>query len=277
MFDDRLEVESPGGFPGVNRPDADGDFPGSNPRNPRLGDALRYLGLVRLAREGTRRMKQEMEKMGLPSPLYEERHGLSVLVTLRNDIHRRGSAISASESWHEVAELLRQDLAVYRRKGYETWNRLRAQRAKAPRDVLDVADGLLRSATLSSEEKQQILQILVQERSSQLGELAKRWAAGFLIAGWVDEQNYAAVANIMACSEEALELVLSALESGALESGQVHDRPKQRKLAFETLAMRFRQETLPAPEWASRVVKVCLRYRLESASLYWEITGQRLN
>jgi ATP-dependent DNA helicase RecG len=272
MFDDRLEIESPGGFPGVNRPNAEGDFPGSNPRNIRLGDALRYLGLVRLAKEGTRRMKQEMEKMGLPSPSYEERHGVSVLVTLRNDIHRRGSAISARESWHEVADLLRQDLAVYRRKGYEKWNRLRVQRAKAPRDVLDVADGLLRSAELSSDEKRQILQILVQERSSQIGELAKKWAGDLLIAGWVDEQSYSAVANILASSEEALELVLSALESGR----RLHERPKQRKLAFEALATRFRQETLPPTDWASRVVKVCFRYRSEGGSLYWEITGQRL-
>ena len=272
MFDDRLEIESPGGFPGVNRPNVDGDFPGSNPRNPRLGDALRCLGLVRLAREGTRRMKQEMEKMGLPSPSYEERHGLSVLVTLRNDIHRRGSAVSAKESWQDVMTLLREDLAIYRRNGYEKWNRLRVQGAKAPLEVLDMADGLLRSADMSSEDKQQIVQILAQERSKQLGELARKWAGDLLIAGCVDEQNYSAVANIIAYSEEALELVLS-----ALENRRVHDRPKQRKLAFEVLSMRFRQDSLPTPEWANRVVKVCFRYRQEGASLYWEITGQRLD
>ena len=215
-------------------------------------------------------MKQEMEKMGLPSPSYEERHGLSVLVTLRNDIHRRGGAVSAKESWQEVMTLLREDLAIYRRKGYEKWNRLRVQGAKAPIEVLDVADGLLRSADMSSEDKQQIIQILAQERSRQLGDLAKKWAGDLLIAAWVDEQNYSAVANIIARSEEALELVLS-----RLENGRVHD--KQRKLAFQVLSMRFRQDSLPMKEWASRVVKVCFRYRQEGASLYWEITGQRLD
>ena len=41
--------------------------------------------------------------------------------------------------------------------------------------------------------------------------------------------------------------------------------------------MRFRQDSLPTKEWASRVVKVCFRYRQEGASLYWEITGQKLD
>jgi hypothetical protein len=271
MFDDRLEIESPGGFPGVNRPNGEGVFPGSNPRNPRLGDALRYLKLVRLAKEGTRRMKQEMEKMALPSPSYEERQGLSVVVTLRNDIHRRGGAVSAKESWQEVSNLLREELAIYRRKGYEKWNRLRGQGAKAPMEVLDVADGLLRSSDLSSEEKRQIIQILVQERSSALCQLAKKWAGDLWIAARLDEPDYSALASIIAYSEEALELVLSSLETGRLD-----DQSKQRKLAFQALSMRFRQETLPTKEWASRAVKVCYRYRLEGAPLYWEITGQRL-
>jgi ATP-dependent DNA helicase RecG len=72
MFDDRLEVESPGGYPGAQRPDAEGVFPLSYPRNPNFGHALRYLGLVRLAKEGTRRMSEEMRKMGLPPPEYRE-------------------------------------------------------------------------------------------------------------------------------------------------------------------------------------------------------------
>lgn len=274
MFDDRLEVESPGGFPGMGRPNQEGDFPGSNPRNPRLGDALRYLGLVRLAKEGTRRMKQEMEKMGLSRPSFDEIQGQVVLVTLRNDIHRRGSAASAKESWQEVARLIGEELAIYRRRGYEKWSRLRTQEARAPWEVIDAADRLLCSEEeeLAPEEKQQIVRVLAQEKSGQIGELAKRWAGTLQIASFVDPSDYSAIAGIIARSDEALENVLA-----NLEHRKVRDRPLHRKLAFEALASRLRQEPLPPRDWTNRVVKVCRQYPTEGAHLYWQITDQTLD
>ncbi len=89
MFDDRLEIESPGPFmPSVN-PSNIYDIQLS--RNPYLMDAMYYLDYVRAANEGTRRMRDEMKDMDLPSPEFsQENVGQSkVRVVLRNRINQR--------------------------------------------------------------------------------------------------------------------------------------------------------------------------------------------
>jgi len=85
MFDDHLEVISPGDYPLGVRP---GHFI-HNPRNPNLKEALRYLQHVKMAQEGTRRMFQLMKEAGLPEPEYSPPGQPTVKVVLRNDIDRR--------------------------------------------------------------------------------------------------------------------------------------------------------------------------------------------
>lgn len=90
MFDDRLEIESPGGFIPPVTPETIYDY--HTPRNPLMMDGLRYLKFVRCANEGTRRMRHLMSTLGLPEPQFKETKGpiAKVTVTLRNDIeHRR--------------------------------------------------------------------------------------------------------------------------------------------------------------------------------------------
>ena len=58
MFDDRLVIESPGGFPPLVTSENIYDM--HQPRNPYLMAALFYLDFVKCANEGTRRMKQVM-------------------------------------------------------------------------------------------------------------------------------------------------------------------------------------------------------------------------
>jgi len=90
MFDDRLEVESPGGFPPLVNPE--NIYETQHSRNPHLMDAMYYLDFVKIANEGTRRMRTTMQEMGLPLPEFKQRqtNHSSVLVTLRNDSkHRR--------------------------------------------------------------------------------------------------------------------------------------------------------------------------------------------
>jgi ATP-dependent DNA helicase RecG len=89
MFDDRLEVESPGGFPPLVTPENIYDM--HEPRNPKLMDALFQLGLVQCAHEGTRRMRDMMQSMDLPAPEFIQRElgGVAVRVTLRNNIAAR--------------------------------------------------------------------------------------------------------------------------------------------------------------------------------------------
>ena len=90
MFDDRLVVESPGGFPpGVT---AENIYECHHPRNPHLMDAMFYLRFVRCAREGTRRIRDSMAEMRLPSPEFRQANrdfGQMVRVTLRNNIKQR--------------------------------------------------------------------------------------------------------------------------------------------------------------------------------------------
>ena len=91
MFDDRLEIESPGGFPPLVTPDNIYDI--HHRRNFFLMDALFYMDLVKCENEGTRRIRDEMIAMELPAPEFSAKNtevGHAVVkVTLRNDHERR--------------------------------------------------------------------------------------------------------------------------------------------------------------------------------------------
>jgi len=89
MFDDRLEVESPGGFPPMVTPENIYDM--HQPRNPFLMDALYDLDFVKCAHEGTRRIRDMMKSVNLPEPEFRQVEVASSLVrvTLRNDIQQR--------------------------------------------------------------------------------------------------------------------------------------------------------------------------------------------
>lgn len=85
FFPERVEIESPGGFvPPVNENTI---YSARATRNYHLMDALRFLGYVQMAREGTRRIKDSMNEWGLPAPVFRQEalHGVIVKVTLRND------------------------------------------------------------------------------------------------------------------------------------------------------------------------------------------------
>jgi ATP-dependent DNA helicase RecG len=91
LFEDRLVVESPGGFPPFVTPE--NIYTQHHPRNPRLMDAMYYLDLVKCHNEGTRRMKDALLEMGLPMPEFAQKEVavgyMSVRVTLRNNVARR--------------------------------------------------------------------------------------------------------------------------------------------------------------------------------------------
>jgi ATP-dependent DNA helicase RecG len=109
MFDDRLEVESPGGFVPPVTPE--NIYEQHVPRNPILMDALRYLRFVRCANEGTRRMRHLMEQSGLPMPkFHQESDRMSkVVVTLRNSMQQRKTWIDRDLTRH-VGETLAKSL-----------------------------------------------------------------------------------------------------------------------------------------------------------------------
>ena len=94
MFDDKLVVESPGGF--LAPVTAETIYGAHNPRNPYTMEALFYLEFTHCAYEGTRRMKSSMEEAHLPPPLFAQKEVGShqVHVTLRNNIEHRRNFLS---------------------------------------------------------------------------------------------------------------------------------------------------------------------------------------
>lgn len=80
IFDDRIEVESPGRFPGLIRPD-DPLKATRFARNPRIARVCSDLNFGQELGEGIRRMFEEMRMAGLGDPLYEQTAG-SVRLTL---------------------------------------------------------------------------------------------------------------------------------------------------------------------------------------------------
>jgi len=80
IFDDRLEIESPGRFPGTVDLHGLADIT-RYARNPRIARVLADLGFGQELGEGIRRMFEEMRLAGLDSPLYRQTAG-SVRLTL---------------------------------------------------------------------------------------------------------------------------------------------------------------------------------------------------
>jgi ATP-dependent DNA helicase RecG len=109
MFDDRLEVESPGGFLPLVTPE--NIYEMHVPRNPHLMDAMFYLKFVLCAHEGTRRIKESMQRLGLPAPVFQETASTAALVkvTLRNDVEHRREFVD-SDAYKVLGEALSNSL-----------------------------------------------------------------------------------------------------------------------------------------------------------------------
>lgn len=98
MYDDKMAVESPGGFPPFVTPE--NIYNQHQPRNPNLMDALYYMEFVRCAHEGTKRIRDEMTRLGLPAPEFaqKEMEYTQVRVTLRNNSSQRKVWVDANAS-----------------------------------------------------------------------------------------------------------------------------------------------------------------------------------
>jgi ATP-dependent DNA helicase RecG len=115
MFDDRLEVESPGGFPPLVTPE--NIYEMHIPRNPHLMDAMFYLKFVLCAHEGTRRIRESMSRLGLPAPVFTETTTTSAFVrlTLKNDVEHRKQFVD-SDAFQILGEALSKTLNEYERR-----------------------------------------------------------------------------------------------------------------------------------------------------------------
>lgn len=89
MFDDRLEVESLGGFMPFVTPQ--NIYERHDPRNPNIMEALFFLDRTQCSNEGTKRMRATMKDLDLPEPIFREagEGNPKVTVTLRNNVEHR--------------------------------------------------------------------------------------------------------------------------------------------------------------------------------------------
>lgn len=107
MFDDRLEIISPGKFPNIVNKENIKDTRYS--RNPRIARALTELGWVRELGEGVKRIYKEMNEFFLDEPIFNE-PGFSVSLVLKNNIlTRRERRLEKVNSfvdikWDELSE-----------------------------------------------------------------------------------------------------------------------------------------------------------------------------
>jgi len=105
MFNDRLEVESPGKLPGMVRLNNMREIHFS--RNPLMARVLTEMKYMRELGEGIDRMILEMEQMGLVPPVFEE-FAFMVRVVLRNNLENRGLNLPAKAEMTEDMEGLNQ-------------------------------------------------------------------------------------------------------------------------------------------------------------------------
>ena len=107
MYDDRLEIQSPGRLPDIVTVNNIRDTRFS--RNMRIARLLTEFGWVRELNEGVKRIYSDMAEFFLEDPEYTEPSGAAVRLTLKNNI--------------KVRKLRRQDRAV-KNVGGEAWENL---------------------------------------------------------------------------------------------------------------------------------------------------------
>lgn len=109
MYDDRLEIESPGKLPSVVTIDNIKETRYS--RNPRIARVLTEFGWVRELNEGVKRIYADMEKFFLDEPVYSEPEQSVKLVLKNNYVMRslrrkaRAEELVSGEVWASLDEI----------------------------------------------------------------------------------------------------------------------------------------------------------------------------
>lgn len=116
MFDDRLEILSPGALPNIVT--LDNMRTTRYSRNPRIARTLVEFGWVRELNEGVKRIYTEIQDSLLNDPVYTEPGGTKVQLTLENNIVartvRRSEALEDKLSAERLAALDEYELAAVR-------------------------------------------------------------------------------------------------------------------------------------------------------------------
>lgn len=139
MFDDRLEILSPGKLPSIVTVDNIRETRFS--RNPRIARVLTEFGWVRELNEGVKRIYRDMEDFFLEDPVYSEPEQ-SVKLVLKNNIVMRKIRQSArtaesigTDMWHELDDLEKEILSYMGSKTVVTRSELCDITGKSSRTI----------------------------------------------------------------------------------------------------------------------------------------------
>ncbi len=148
MYDDRLEIFSPGNLPNIVTLENMKYTRFS--RNPKIARILTELGWVKELNEGVNRIYEEMDGFYLRSPVYEEPNDSSVSLLLENSIASRNLRVTEqlerliSNEW----ELLTADEKVILRYMY----------CKGPCKVKEIAGVMERSTVFAREKLKRLIE-----------------------------------------------------------------------------------------------------------------------
>ena len=139
MFDDRLEIKSPGKLPNIVTVDNIKDT--RYARNPRISRVLTDFGWVRELNEGVKRIYSDMEDFFLDEPEYSEPE-YAVKLTLKNNIIMRNirqesrlERIITPEIWQQLDELEKSILTYLSSRKTVTRAELCTFASKAPNTI----------------------------------------------------------------------------------------------------------------------------------------------
>ncbi len=130
LYDDRLEIISPGKLPGLITIDTMRTERFS--RNPQISRALTDLKLVQELNEGVKRIYKEMQEFFLDEPEYSEPNGRYVKLVLKNNIIMRSKRKtetllkndSLNEKWDGLNEMEKQIVQAIHDRGKMTTSEL---------------------------------------------------------------------------------------------------------------------------------------------------------
>ncbi|GAB2566156.1 ATP-binding protein [Gracilibacillus alcaliphilus] len=169
MYDNRLEVHSPGKLPSIVNVNNIKEVRYS--RNPKIARALTEMGWVRELGEGVKRMYEEMSNFFLEEPIYQEDQQ-SVHLTLKNNIVmrriRRHEHIDAriSGQWGKLSHAQQVALELIYSQGKLQTSMLADKLGKTKptaRKVLDslVQEGFLRKVATSTNDPDQYYEMII--------------------------------------------------------------------------------------------------------------------
>lgn len=139
MYDDRLEIESPGNLPNIVTVD---NIRTTNfSRNPRMARVLADFGVVKELNEGVKRIYSDMADYFLEAPEYSEPSGQMVKLVLRNNIIARtarqneSAEKKAAEQWGKLDSVEREIITIMGCRDCITATELSARLGKTRRTV----------------------------------------------------------------------------------------------------------------------------------------------